>query len=87
MQLVNKEENDHLYQTAFSEKFLHVLYYVINKSGYSDCHVANLPFSKDGKIAFIDTEYTNTWPIHPQWLTKWFSPRRQVYWEGLFTKP
>ncbi|MBA3602523.1 MAG: hypothetical protein H0W50_02540 [Parachlamydiaceae bacterium] len=84
MRLVSKEKNEELYKTFFSEKSLQALYYVVNKSGYSDCHIGNLPFSTDGKIAFIDTEYTNIWPVHPQWLTKWFSPKRQVYWEKLF---
>ncbi len=84
MNIVDKEKNAELYQTYFNLARLKALYYVVNKSGYSDCHINNLPFSSDGKIAFIDTEYTGNWPVHPQWLTKWFSPHKQAYWESLF---
>lgn len=83
MDLVDKKTNLEMYQNHISYETLDGLYLVIDQTGFSDGHVANLPFSKDGKIAFIDTEYTNVWPVHFDWLTKRFCPRKQRYWEAL----
>jgi hypothetical protein len=83
MELVDKYTNIHMYKHCFSYQALDALYLIIEQTGYSDGHIANLPFSIDQRIAFIDTEYTNTWPVHPEWLTKWFSRRKQVYWQLL----
>ncbi len=83
MNLKEIEETRELYLRKASYPALEALFTVIDKSGYSDCHIANVPFSRDLRIAFIDTEHTNTWPVHPEWLTKWFSPRKQHYWNHL----
>lgn len=84
MKIVGKEENAWLFLSHFSKASLDALYYVITESGYSDCHIGNVPFSIDGKIALIDTEHAGRWPVHPEWLTKWFSPEKQIQWEAFF---
>ncbi len=83
MKILSKAESVKLYKTVISHKALKSLYYIINESGYSDCHIGNLPFSKDGKIAFIDTEHGGRWPVHPEWLTRWFSLDNQAFWKDL----
>lgn len=82
MKIVDEATNLRLYQENIPYKVLDALFHVIKKSGYSDSHAANLPFCRDGKIAFIDTEFPK-WPVHPQWLTKVFNPDRKLYWESL----
>ncbi len=64
---------------------LTALHTVISEGGLSDSHIGNVPFSIDNRIAFIDTEYVNVWPVHFDWLTKYFSPENQVYWNDLGT--
>lgn len=83
MYLVDKKTNEEMYKKNITYKALDGLYLIIDQTGFSDGHIANLPFSSDGRIAFIDTEYTNTWPVHFDWMTKWFSPRKKRYWEAL----
>lgn len=83
MDLVDSKETERLYKKVVTKSFLEGLYLIIEKTGFSDGHIGNLPFSSDRRIAFIDTEYTNSWPVHHDWLTKWFTPHRQLYWQYL----
>lgn len=83
MYLVDKKTNAEMYKKLITHTTLDGLYLIIDQTGFSDGHIGNLPFSSDGKIAFIDTEYTNTWPVHFDWMTKWFSPKQKRYWEAL----
>lgn len=83
MDLVDKTTNEMMYKTVITYEALDGLYLIIDKTGFSDGHIGNLPFSADQRIAFIDTEYTNTWPVHFDWLTKWFAPRKKRYWNRL----
>lgn len=83
MKLVSKIKNEKLYKEAITYQALDGLYLIIDETGFSDGHIGNVPFSKDRRIAFIDTEYTHSWPVHFNWLTKWFSPSKQSYWEYL----
>ena len=60
--------------------FLKVLFLLLQEAGLSDSvYPFNLPFSTDGKIAIIDTEYHHCWPVHFQRLTK----KNQYYWTQL----
>lgn len=83
MDLADKETNLQMYQSLITYTALDGLYLIIDQTGFSDGHIGNLPFSSDGRIAFIDTEYTNTWPVHFDWMSKWFSARKKRYWEAL----
>jgi hypothetical protein len=62
---------------------LKALHTMIRVGGLSDSHVGNIPYSKDGRIAIIDTEYVNVWPVHLEWLTKYFSTLNQNHWNNL----
>lgn len=83
MHLVDKLVNEKMYQKDITYSALDGLYLIIDRTGFSDGHIGNIPFSTDGRLAFIDTEYTNSWPVHFHWLTKWFSPTKQSYWTYL----
>lgn len=83
MNLVDKETIRTLYNVLWTYKGLDALYVILKKTGYSDGHIDNLPFTTDHKIAFIDTELTNRPSVHFDWLTIWFSETKQPYWEAL----
>lgn len=83
MNLVDKETNSLLYRNALSYKAMDSLFVVLEKSGFSDSHPGNIPFTKEGKIAFIDTEFTGHWPVHPEWISKMFTGRKLDYWNAL----
>lgn len=80
MNILSKKISQNYYKNGMSYPRLEALYRIIDEGGLSDSHIGNIPFSKDQKIAFIDTEYVNSWPVHFDWLTKYFSPLNQLYW-------
>lgn len=82
MDLMSKEENRKRYQTPLSSKFLKRLFEVIDKTGYRDCHVGNLPFSYDGKVALIDLEYYNS-EVTFDSILRYLSPANQRLWKKL----
>jgi hypothetical protein len=86
MRLLDLEDTKLLYLKWISCNALDALFNVIDKSGYSDSHIGNVPISRDKRIALIDTEFTNNWPVHPEWLTKFFSPHKQIYWQQLISE-
>lgn len=83
MRLASPQSNLIRYKESMTYARLRALYTIITEGGLSDSHIDNIPFSRDGKIAFIDTEYVNTWPVHLDWLTKYFSPVNIQYWNAL----
>lgn len=67
--------------TSINPKKLDALYEVMEKAGLWDSVFAfNIPFTKDGKIAFIDTEYYHKWPVPYHKLNQYLSPRMEIYW-------
>lgn len=85
MKLLSKERTKELLKEA-KEPILTALFKTINEGGLSDSHPANIPYSLDGRMAFIDTEYFNNWPVHCEWITKHLSLNMQKFWENLIIK-
>lgn len=83
MKITDKESSRALHKVLWSYAGLDALYIVLKKSGFSDGHVDNLPFSRDHRVAFIDTEFTNKANVHFDWLTRWFADSKQPYWQAL----
>ena len=83
MDLLTEEQCKHKFKTQVSESFLLKLYEMIVLTGYSDCHLGNLPFCKDGKIALIDLEYYNLEPVHMHKLSSHLSLKHQKLWKKL----
>lgn len=66
------------------EKTLDCLYLLLREVGlYDSPYAFNLPFSKDGKIAVIDTEFYHMWPVKYRRLSKYLSQNRREYWKVL----
>ncbi|NGX42789.1 MAG: hypothetical protein K940chlam7_01077 [Chlamydiae bacterium] len=85
MEILNKEKNYDMWKsTAITTEKLDALYIIVNELGLCDSIVAfNIPFSSDGKIAFIDTEYFHRWPIKFYRLDHYLSLEMRGYWKQL----
>jgi hypothetical protein len=83
MDLCNNEKTISMFKNKMTPSFQKALYAMITKAGLSDSHIKNIPFSNDGKIAFVDTKYVSTWPVHPEWCTPYFSKKNQHHWKKL----
>ncbi len=59
-------------------------FYIVNELGLLDsANSANAPFSNDGRIAFVDTQCYDTWPISYFKLTPYLSKEIRSYWKQL----
>ena len=68
------------------EQLLIKLHTILETLGLRDCAKPdNIPFSKDGKIAFIDTQSHHEWPISYNKLSKYLTKSLQKKWK-LITK-
>lgn len=58
MHILSKEENKKAWKSSqVNKNTLIGLHHILKDAGLLDCtHIDNIPFSKDGKITFIDTE-------------------------------
>lgn len=71
MDLVSPEKNKKMFYHSIKNKQLDALVHLIHILGLSDSvYLKNIPFCKDHKIAFVDTERTNLWPIPFEKLTQ-----------------
>lgn len=68
-------------------KLLEAFYYLVKSEGLSDSVYAfNLPFCRDGKLAFIDTEHHHEWPVYFQRTLKYLSEPMQKFLTELDAK-
>lgn len=57
MQILSHKENERAYKQKMTRRLLENLYTVLMECQLTDCiYIGNMPFTKYGKIAFIDTE-------------------------------
>jgi hypothetical protein len=69
------------------KKRMEALFVIMQENGLSDSIYAfNIPFCKDGKQAFIDTEHHHKWPIHFDKLTSAFAPKMAEHWKFLISQ-
>lgn len=86
MRILHYEENKLKYYHAVDAETLDALYVILTENRLIDStYLDNIPFSKDGRIAFIDTEHYNNHerPLKLHRMTKYFSPEMQDYWRQL----
>lgn len=74
------------YATEVTKEQLHAIYVMLTENKAFDCiHIFNIPFCKDGKIAFIDTEGLNMErPISFWKMTDKIPHHLRPYWENLY---
>jgi len=68
-----------------TNEHLQALFTVIKEEGLIDSlYIDNVPFSVDLRIAFVDTEHTNVWPVKFNNLSPYLSGKSRKFWESLF---
>lgn len=85
MHLVSKEENLVAWKNFITKKHLDELYLIISLGNGSSYRADNIPFSKSGKFAFIDTEYPHR-PPNFSGVRPYLSTRMRLYWDNLVKK-
>jgi hypothetical protein len=81
MRTVSSDQNRTMYKEKVTKPLLEALFTVFYEVGLWDSVFAfNVPFCKDGKLAFIDTEYHHKWPVPFHRMTKYFSREMNDYW-------
>ncbi|WP_075883841.1 hypothetical protein [Candidatus Protochlamydia sp. W-9] len=87
MRILSHEKNEKAYKHRMTRKLLDQIYQVFDDLGlYDSVYAFNVPFCKNGKLAFIDTEHHHRWPVPFQKLKKYFSNDMQNYWQQLIDK-
>lgn len=82
MNLVSKSENLLAWKTVITKKHLDEFYTIITSVGGSSYRPDNVTYTKNGKFAFIDTEYTNKSPDYRS-ILPYLSPKMAAYWKKL----
>lgn len=87
MDIYDEVENKKMWRSKITPELLEKVYILLDEGGLCDSIYAfNLPFSHDGKIAVIDTEYYHCWPVNFRRLTKYLSPKMQQKWEQIINR-
>lgn len=87
MDIYSDDENRRLYKKIITEQHLDALFNILTTCLLSDSTwLPNIPFSYDGRIAFIDTEFAGTsltiWSRLSR-MSKNLSSEMRLYWEKL----
>lgn len=82
MDIYPQDRNNHLWGSRHvTKELLDALFYIIQKHGFYDCAKPdNIPFSKDGRIAFVDTQSFHRWPVAFDKLVWYLQPKMAEYW-------
>lgn len=88
MQILPKDENYPKWKSsAMTKEKLDAIYTFLTEGGFNDLALAfNMPFSRDGRLAVVDTEDYHKWPIPYDRLLKYLSPKMQEYWNQLIAQ-
>jgi hypothetical protein len=86
MRIYNRHYSKRVWATQATHRLLKELYVVLGR-GYGSAFLwGNIPYTKNGKFAFIDTEY-NKRPIPLTHVKRFLSPTMQVLWDHIVTTP
>jgi len=86
MDILSDEKNRNAYQKKASREILDALYLIITENLLIDSvYIDNIPFCKDGRIAFIDTEHflDTTHTLSLEVFLRFISPQMGEYWQYL----
>jgi len=82
MNLTSKEANLIAWKTEITKKHLDELYLIIKQVGGRSYRASNIPQTKQGTFAFIDTEYPRSSPDFNT-IRSYLSSGRRSYWDKL----
>lgn len=82
MKVLSRKVNEGQWRSQHvTKKLLDALYIILEENGLLDGAMPeNAPFSNDGKIAFIDTEHCNVWPVRYVRLNRHLTESMAQYW-------
>lgn len=84
MHIVDDKENIRKYQEEMTPFLLKAFYNVLKEGKFYDSvYIDNNPFSRDGKIAFTDTEEYDRKPVLFEKILPYLSLEMQMYWKTL----
>lgn len=83
MNIVSYKETEKAWKTEITPEHLRELILIKRKVSLSQTIPENIPYTKEGTFAFIDTE-KRTW--HTQKMGQYFSTDMQTYWQTLRTQ-
>jgi hypothetical protein len=84
MRILNPCENLKAYRKQMTRERLFAFYQILTELGLIDSvYPDNVPFTRDGRMAFIDTEHHHKGPIQYSKLTRFLDPSLQAYWQQL----
>lgn len=85
MKVLSHSENKDKWKKKAGFTLLYNLYHILNNAGAADSNfVDNIPFCEDGKVAFIDTEIFNRWPVKFSKMDKYLFGSNREYWIHLY---
>lgn len=83
-ELLSRNENEHAWRNAIVEQHLDELYTIIHGAGGASYRPDNIRLTKQGKLAFIDTEHTGDQRDYES-ISQYLAPRMREYWLALNT--
>ncbi|WP_059358920.1 hypothetical protein [Parachlamydia acanthamoebae] len=84
MKLVERDKNKQLFRKKMTKAHLNAIYKVVTKVGLKDSlYYNNIPWAKDGRLAFVDTEHHHVWPVFYKRFFKLLSPEMLAHWKAL----
>jgi hypothetical protein len=85
MDIYNREENFKIWKSDIvTEEHLEALFTVINDVVLHDTSTRNCPFSRDGRIAFVDSKTCFKLPIKHEPIARCLSEKMKAFWLNLF---
>ncbi len=70
-----------------TEELATAIFTVLKENGLRDTiHPFNLPFCRDGKMAFIDTEYHHSYPVQFHRMTRHLPTGLRPFWQRLIAE-
>lgn len=85
MDIYNDKKNERLWGgQSVTEEMLNALYTILTELGLFDCaKPSNCPFSRDGRVAFVDTQSYNAKQVKYHKLAPYLSPQMRSHWKML----
>jgi hypothetical protein len=80
--LSSKEESDHAWLHSVTESHLDELYAIINRAGGTSYRPNNIPLTRQGRFAFIDTEHSTDRHDYES-IAPYLSCQMRGYWSNL----
>lgn len=89
MKILDPKENRSRYHSKHMHRAtLQALVNIMEDLGLSDAvRCANVPFCKDGKLAFVDTESWHRWPVWYHPTKEWLAIPMRKYWNEITACP